>query len=90
MKWWWGKKEDLWQKQLAVKNVSWMAGIEPDLPHDFVTRIRYRHDGASAQVGLPEKGIYTVDFQEPQLAITPGQFAVFYQGDEVVGGGEIV
>jgi tRNA-specific 2-thiouridylase len=85
-----GKKEDLWQKELAVKKVNWMAGLEPDLPRDFLTNIRYRHDGASAQVGLPGKEIYPVHFDEPQLAITPGQFAVFYEGDEVIGGGEIV
>jgi tRNA-specific 2-thiouridylase len=85
-----GKKEDLWKKQLAVKEVNWITGKEPDLPRDFLTRIRYRHDGASAQVGLPEKDIYTVRFQEPQLAITPGQFAVFYYDDEVIGGGVIL
>jgi tRNA-specific 2-thiouridylase len=85
-----GKKEDLWKKELAVKEVNWIAGKEPDLPRDFLTRIRYRHDGASAQIGLPENEIYTVGFHEPQLAITPGQFTVFYNDDEVIGGGEIV
>jgi tRNA-specific 2-thiouridylase len=85
-----GKKEDLWKKQLAVKNVNWIAGKEPGLPRDFLTKIRYRHDGASATIGLPEKEIYTVRFPEPQLAVTPGQFAVFYERDEVIGGGEIL
>ncbi len=85
-----GKKEDLWKKLLQVKEVNWIAGKEPELPRDFLTKIRYRHDGASARVGLPEKGIYTVRFDEPQLAVTPGQFGVFYEGDEVMGGGEIL
>ena len=66
------------------------AGKEPDLPRDFVVKIRYRHAGAPARVMPPEKGQYRVCFQEPQLAVTPGQFAVFYNGDEVVGGGEIL
>jgi tRNA-specific 2-thiouridylase len=85
-----GKKEDLWEKQLAVNEVNWIAGQEPELPGDFLTKIRYRHDGASAQVELPEKDIYPVRFDEPQLAITPGQFTVFYHDNEVIGGGVIL
>jgi len=85
-----GKKQDLWKKQLQVKEVNWIAGKEPELDRDFLTKIRYRHAGAAARVGLPDKKIYPVRFHEPQLAVTPGQFAVFYEGDEVMGGGEIV
>ena len=85
-----GKKEELWEKQLTVNEVNWVAGLEPGLPGDFLTKIRYRHVGASAQVGLQEKEIYTVRFAEPQLAVTPGQFAVFYNDDEVIGGGKIL
>jgi tRNA-specific 2-thiouridylase len=85
-----GKKEDLYQRQLLVEEVNWIAGKEPDLRRDLFTKIRYRHKGAPAQVMPSEKGRYTVRFHEPQLAITPGQFAVFYQEDEVIGGGEIV
>jgi len=85
-----GKKEDLYQRELSVGDVNWTAGQEPDLVHQFFTKIRYRHPGAPAQVMPPEKGIYTVHFQEPQLAITPGQFTVFYNDDEVIGGGEIL
>jgi tRNA-specific 2-thiouridylase len=85
-----GKKEDLWQRELSVDEMNWIAGKQPPLPHDFFTRIRYRHNGAPARVMLPEKGLYTVRFHDPQLAITPGQFAVFYEGDEVIGGGMIL
>ena len=85
-----GKKEDLYQRELLVEEVNWIAGKEPDLRRDLFTKIRYRHKGAPAQVMPSEKGRYTVRFHEPQLAITPGQFAVFYQEDEVIGGGEIL
>jgi len=85
-----GKKEDLWQRELTTSDMNWIAGLDPPLPHGFFTRIRYRHKGAAARVMLPENGLYPVRFFEPQLAITPGQFAVFYEGDEVIGGGVIL
>jgi len=85
-----GKKEDLWQQELSAGEINWISGKEPDLPRDFQVKIRYRHEGVPARVMPPEKGHYRVCFQEPQLAVTPGQFAVFYDGDEVVGGGEIL
>ena len=85
-----GKKEDLFQHTLNVGEVNWIAGRAPGLPGNFFTKIRYRHEGAPSQVMLPENGVYKVQFHEPQLAVTPGQFAVFYEGDEVIGGGEIL
>jgi tRNA-specific 2-thiouridylase len=85
-----GKKEDLWQQELSVGEVNWIAGREPELPRTFLTRIRYRHAGAPARVMFPENGVYRVRFPEAQLAVTPGQFAVFYEADEVMGGGKIV
>ncbi|MFC1819265.1 aminomethyltransferase beta-barrel domain-containing protein [Thermodesulfobacteriota bacterium] len=70
--------------------MNWISGKEPDLPCDFLTKIRYRHEGAPAHVLPFAKGHYRVRFHEQQLAITPGQFAVFYEGDKVVGGGVIL
>ena len=85
-----GKKEDLYQRELSVGEVNWIGGQEPDLQHKFSTRIRYRHKGAPARIMEPENNVYAVRFEEPQLAITPGQFAVFYNNAEVIGGGEIL
>ena len=85
-----GKKEDLYQYDLTVGEVNWTAGKEPDLPREFFIKIRYRHAGAPAQVISLKNSVYTARFQESQMAITPGQFAVFYNDDEVIGGGEIL
>ena len=85
-----GKKEDLYQRELSVGEVNWISGREPDLQHEFSTRIRYRHKGAPAWIMESENNVHTVRFNEPQLAVTPGQFAVFYNDDEVIGGGEIL
>jgi tRNA-specific 2-thiouridylase len=52
-------------------------------------KIRYRHDPAAARIEPLGATTVRVDFHAPQRAITPGQAAVFYRGDEVLGGGWI-
>jgi tRNA-specific 2-thiouridylase len=52
-------------------------------------KIRHRHEPAAATVRVVEGDCVEVEFDEPQRAVTPGQSAVFYSGDEVVGGGWI-
>ncbi len=85
-----GKKEDLWQQELSAEDLNWISGKEPELPRDFLVKIRYRHEGVLGRVMPEEKGHCRVHFQKKQLAITPGQFAVFYDGEEVFGGGMIL
>ncbi len=85
-----GKSEDLWKKEFSVKEVNWTASAEPELPDSFEVKIRYRHQPAAAEILSSEEGIYMIRFVEPQMSITPGQFAVFYNDDEVIGGGVIV
>ena len=52
-------------------------------------RIRYRHQEAPSLITMLEDGSVRVDFHEPQSGVTPGQAAVFYDGDRVLGGGWI-
>jgi tRNA-specific 2-thiouridylase len=88
-----GKKDDLLRDELVVRNINWLAGKEPDLPLTLLVKIRYRHRGAEAIVDRIDAhgsdDMLRISFSEPQGAVTPGQFAVFYQDDEVVGSGEI-
>ena len=87
-----GKKEDLLQDGLTVRNINWLAGMQPELPQEFGVKIRYRHRAAAAIISRAATGPDTrldIRFHTPQGAITPGQFAVFYQDDEVIGSGEI-
>jgi tRNA-specific 2-thiouridylase len=52
-------------------------------------KIRYKHDGAEAVIYPLEHNRVRVELKQPQRAITPGQAAVFYDGDIVIGGGWI-
>ncbi len=85
-----GKEEELWRDELTVRQMQWTSGQEPSLPQTFMVKIRYRHQAAQALVSQDGEGGYTIKFTTPQRAITPGQFAVLYREDEVIGGGAIV
>ena len=85
-----GKDEELRQDRLHLRDVNWVAGVPSELPTRFMVKIRYRHDGAEAVVASEGEDRFAVSFDEPQRAVTPGQFAVFYVNDEVIGGGEII
>ncbi|PJA02146.1 tRNA 2-thiouridine(34) synthase MnmA, partial [bacterium (Candidatus Gribaldobacteria) CG_4_10_14_0_2_um_filter_36_18] len=72
------------------KNVNWQAGKEPKLPLKVKAKIRYRHQLASATIYKLSTTCYKLTFDRPQRAITPGQSAVFYRGEELLGGGIII
>lgn len=84
-----GKQEDLWHRRVWLKNINWIAGKQPEMPQYFMVKIRYRHEPARAEVAVDRTGTMIVRFDEPQRAITPGQFAVLYKDDEVIAAGEI-
>lgn len=83
-----GGKDDLVARQCRVAGINWTAGL-PGGPIAVDTRIRYRHRAVPSMVSPVGHDGAVVRFYQPQSAVTPGQGAVFYQGDEVVGGGWI-
>jgi tRNA-uridine 2-sulfurtransferase len=83
-----GSKQATLSDTCSVADIQWIHE-PPDKPVRIATRIRYRHQSASSQLTVMNGNKAHIRFDRPQSAITPGQAAVFYQGDEVLGGGWI-
>ena len=84
-----GAKPQLERRELTAVDVNWIAGGPPPTPLRATAQIRSRHTPAPALVEPLDDGRARVTFDEPQLAVTPGQAVVFYAGDEGLGGGWI-
>jgi tRNA-specific 2-thiouridylase len=84
-----GPRQALERDRLTASRVNWIAGEMPATWVPITAQIRHRHLPAPARVRRLDEGRAEVAFDEPQLAITPGQAVVFYDGDVVLGGGWI-
>jgi tRNA-uridine 2-sulfurtransferase len=84
-----GPRASLERTTLTTSGVNWIVE-EPRKPLRVAVQIRHRHQAASATVRALEGPRAAVVFDRPQTAVTPGQAAVFYDGDVVLGGGWIV
>lgn len=84
-----GRHEDLFSPACRVVEINWIAPA-PTISIGVSVKIRYRHKAFPATVVPLANRTAQVRFERPQAAVTPGQGAVFYQGDEVLGGGWIV
>src|SRR5437773_1089124 len=87
-----GDADDLLADEFEIDRATWHpvpAGADRSRPFDATVKIRYNHPGALASVTPLEPNRARIRLQEPQRAVTPGQAAVFYDGDVVLGGGWI-
>ena len=83
-----GPEEELYSRRLAADKVNWISGKAPQGPVTAKARIRYKSKEAEA-ILVPCDDSVDVHFTQPQKAIAPGQAIVFYNADEVLGGGII-
>ena len=84
-----GSGENLYSSSLRVHRTNLISVDELRAPMRVVVKIRHRHEAAPATIEKSGADEILVTFEQPQRAITPGQAAVFYDGDVVVGGGWI-
>ncbi len=84
-----GSHSDLMADALLADELTWVSGQPPAPGTEVQARIRYRGVPAAATVEV-EDGTATVQFEEPQRAVTPGQAVVLYDGERVLGGGTII
>jgi tRNA-specific 2-thiouridylase len=83
-----GSREQALHNVLVARQLSWVSGESPKAPMEITAKIRYQAPEAAAEL-YPGDDSVEVRFSEPQSAVAPGQSVVFYQGDEVLGGGII-
>ena len=84
-----GSDLEVMSRSCVVGEVNWIGCDAPCGPVAVLSRIRYNMREAPAMVEPDEDGRWILTFEKPQRAITPGQSAVFYDGDQVLGGGLI-
>ena len=82
-----GDDKDLYQRRLLARDLNWIAPPKSDDWFEVFAKIRSTHPPAPARVRLGAEAAAEVQFAEPQRAITPGQAVVFYDGEEMLGGG---
>lgn len=83
------KGDELFSSSLQAVDLNWLVEHPPEPGDRFEAKIRSTHRGTPCTLATCTEHEITVAFEEPQRAVTPGQFIVLYDGDRVVGSGEI-
>ena len=84
-----GNDNDLFKKELVADEIKLISGDLPKEGQEVIAKIRYNNPGSAAKLYPLDGNKIKVVFDSPQRAITPGQSVVFYDNDEVLGGGII-
>lgn len=85
-----GPEEALYQHEVRVSKVNYISGNPPLEPIQVTAKIRYNGLVAHAMLSPGPDQVALLQFDHPQRAVTPGQAAVFFDGDRVIGGGQVV
>ncbi len=85
-----GEEKDILQKSLRVKDINFIACSPPEKNFRAMVKIRYNFKETPAEIRIEDKKTATTLLDTPQKAITPGQSAVFYNHDILIGGGIII
>ncbi len=85
-----GDEEHLFTREVTVNNLNFIPFDKLESEMRVTAKLRYRHIAANALIFPLDDGKVKIVFDEPQRAPSPGQAAVFYDGDMVIGGGTII
>lgn len=83
-----GPENELFHRAVNISKVNYIDGVPSDIPLKVTAKIRYNGQSVTGML-YPKPGGATLWFDDPQRAVTPGQAAVFYKGDQLLGGGFI-
>ncbi len=83
-----GPEDELYSDTMWALEINYVSGEEPEDPIEITAKIRYKSPEVEATL-YPQGNDAVIRFHRPQRAVTPGQAVVFYNGDEVLGGGRI-
>ncbi|MDQ3140724.1 MAG: tRNA 2-thiouridine(34) synthase MnmA [Bacteroidota bacterium] len=84
-----GEEHELERTKMQVSQINWQKYVDPVPQHEFITKIRYKNPGHASFVHVDNDKVF-VEFLGPVKSIAPGQSAVIYENDDVVGGGIIM
>lgn len=86
-----GNEKDrlLYKQEIELEKINWINGQQPKFPLKCEVRLRHRQPLQKCRIKNEESRI-TIEFDKPQRAVTPGQFAVFYKNGECLGGGAVL
>ena len=84
-----GRAEDLSRQTCTVHDLNWLTGTLPETIEQVDIKYRYASPAVSGRVRQHTADMFSIEFAEPQQALSPGQSLVLYQGDRVLGGGII-
>ena len=84
-----GTEEALWKTGLTASDVIWHGPSSHESTMRVQAKVRYSDEMVPGELSWDEKGDIRIMFDRPKRAITPGQSVVFYDGDDVLGGGVI-
>jgi len=85
-----GGRESLGVRNIRVAQLNWILGEEPELPDEYEIKIRYKSSLHKGTIYKTNQSECDIIFQKPVRDPTPGQYAVFYQGEKVIGSGAII
>lgn len=85
-----GEEHELYKKEVEVKDINLLLVDKIEGEIEVEVKTRYSAKSAKAKISSLGEDRIKIVFDEPQRAITPGQSAVFYKGDIVLGGGKLI